>query len=313
MARDVVFVMDDLARIKPVKDTTFALMLEAQRRGLAVHYAGESDLRLDGGTCTARLRRVRLHDRAEAWFEVEDRTDRALGDDDLILMRCDPPVDDAYIYATMMLDRATAHGARVVNRPEALRNFNEKLAITRFPDLIAATLVTSETESLRDFVARHGRAVVKPLDGMGGRGIFMALDGDPNLNVILETLTDHGTRPAMAQEYLPSIARGDNRVLIIHGRPVPYVLARIPGGSDFRGNLARGGRGEGREINADERRIAEEVGPFLVDNGVAFAGIDVIGDRLTEINVTSPTCVRELDAAFEVNIASMLFDPIIER
>ena len=313
MARDVVFVMDDLARIKPVKDTTFALMLEAQRRGLAVHYAGESDLALDGGTCTARLRRVRLHDRAEAWFEVEDRLDRALGEGDLVLMRCDPPVDEGYIYATMMLDRAAAAGARVVNRPEALRNFNEKLAITRFPELIAATVVTSDPDRLREFVDHHGRAVVKPLDGMGGRGIFMAVHDDPNLNVILETLTDHGSSPAMAQEYLPRIADGDNRVLIVHGQPVPYVLARIPGASDFRGNLARGGRGQGREINPDERRIAERVGPFLVENGVAFAGIDVIGDRLTEINVTSPTCVRELDAAFGVNIAGMLFDPILDR
>jgi len=313
MAQDVIFVMDDLAQIKPIKDTTFALMLEAQRRGLAVHYADESDLRLDGGTCRARLRKVRLHDRAEGWFEVEDRADRALGEGDLILMRCDPPVDDAYIYATMMLDRAAASGARVVNQPEALRNFNEKLAITRFPDLIAATIVTSDPDQLRNFVARHGKTVVKPLDGMGGRGIFMAMQQDPNLNVILETLTEHGTSPAMAQEFLPRIADGDNRVLIVHGQPVPYVLARIPGGSDFRGNLARGGRGQGREINPDERRIAERVGPFLVDHGVAFAGIDVIGDRLTEINVTSPTCVRELDAAFGVNIAGMLFDPILQK
>ncbi len=313
MTRDVVFVMDDLAEINPVKDTTFALMLEAQRRGLSVACCGESDLRLEGGACMAGLRRVTLHDRSRDWFAIEAREDRALGRGDLILMRCDPPVDDTYLYATMMLDRAAAAGARVVNRPEALRNFNEKLAITRFPDLITATTVTSDTGRLRDFVHQHGQAVVKPLDGMGGRGIFMAGSKDPNLNVILETLTDHGTQPAMAQEYLPRISEGDNRVLIVHGRPVPFVLARIPGASDFRGNLARGGRGEGREIHADERRIAERVGPFLLDNGVEFAGIDVIGDRLTEINVTSPTCVRELDARFEINISGMLFDHIADE
>jgi len=308
MTRCAVFVMDDLAQIKPFKDTTFALMLEAQRRGLPVAYAGEGDLWLDGGACMADLRQVRLHDRSSDWFEVESTTQRALGHGDLVLMRCDPPVDDGYLYATMMLDRAAAGGARVVNRPAALRNFNEKLAITRFPELIAATTVTADRERLRGFVDRHGRAVIKPLDGMGGRGIFMASADDPNLNVILETLTGDGTRPAMAQEYLPRIADGDNRVLIVGGKAVPYVLARIPGESDFRGNLARGGRGEGRGINAEERRIAEAVGPFLHEHGVEFAGIDVIGDRLTEINVTSPTCVRELDAQFGINIAGELFD-----
>lgn len=313
MIREAIFVMDDLARIKPAKDTTFALMLEAQRRGLKVAYAEEADLWLDGGTCMARLREVSLNDRPHDWFEVENECRRALGEGDLVLMRSDPPVDDAYVYATMMLDCAAAGGARVVNRPAALRNLNEKLAITRFPDLIAATLVTADADHLRDFVGRHGRTVVKPLDGMGGRGIFVAAEEDPNLNVILETITADGTRMAMAQEYLPQIAHGDNRVLLVHGRPVPYVLARIPGETDFRGNLARGGRGEGREINDEERRIAETVGPWLIDNGVEFAGIDVIGDRLTEINVTSPTCVRELDAQFGINIAGMLFDHLVEE
>lgn len=304
--------MDELADIKPVKDTTFALMLEAQRRDLPVWYANEGDLGLDGGDCIARLRRVRLFDRAEGWYEIESEDARPLGSGDLVLMRCDPPVDDSYVYATMMLDRAAERGARVINRPAALRNLNEKLAITRYPELIPATRVTASASLLREFVTRHGRAVLKPLDGMGGRSIFMAAADDPNLNVIVETLTADGTRPAMAQEFLPGIADGDNRILMVHGEPVPYVLARIPGDSDFRGNLARGGRGEGRPINDAERRIAAAVGPALLDNGVEFAGLDVIDGKLTEINVTSPTCVRELDGQFGINISGMLFDAVDE-
>jgi len=310
MTSAVIFVMDDLEHIKPVKDTTFALMLEAQRRGLPVWYANENDLTLAGGDCMTRLRKLSLFDDSDHWFEIESETTRALGNGDLVLMRCDPPVDDGYVYATMMLDRASAHGARVVNRPDALRNFNEKLSITHFPELIPATRVAADPAALRNFVAEHGRAVLKPLDGMGGRGIFLAGAEEPNLNVILETLTDDGKRPAMAQEFLPGIREGDKRILMIHGEPVAYVLARIPGGSDFRGNLARGGRGEGRPINDEELRIAHTVGPVLVEHGIEFAGLDVISGKLTEINVTSPTCVRELDAQFEINISAMLFDAI---
>ncbi|MGK7294685.1 MAG: glutathione synthase [Candidatus Wenzhouxiangella sp. M2_3B_020] len=309
--RAVVFVMDDLARIKPVKDTTFALMLEAQRRGAEVWYANEADLGLTAGRCGARLRRVRLADDEGQWFEVVDETRRALGEGDTVLMRSDPPVDDAYIYATMMLERAAGEGARVVNRPSALRDFNEKLAIARFPDLAPATTVATRGEPLKAFVLEHGRAVLKPLDGMGGRGIFRADADDPNLNVIVETVTRDETSPAMAQEFLPGIADGDKRILIVHGEAVPYVLARIPGESDFRGNLARGGRGEGRPIAEEEQRIADEVGPVLLENGIEFAGLDVIDGKLTEINVTSPTCVRELDAQFGINIAGMLFDHLI--
>jgi len=310
MEAAVVCIMDDLKLIKPEKDTTFALLLEAQKRGLDVLYANETDLALAGGECMARLRRIRLFDDPEHWFEVDSETTRALGRGDLVLMRCDPPVDDGYIYATMMLDRAEARGARIVNRPNALRNFNEKLSIARFPELTPATRVATDPASLREFVGKHERAVVKPLDGMGGRGIFMVGKDDPNVNVILETLTGDGTRPAMAQEFLPGIAEGDKRILMVHGQPVPYVLARIPGGSDFRGNLARGGRGKGMPINDDELRIAHTVGPVLVDNGIEFAGLDVIDGRLTEINVTSPTCVRELDAQFGINISGMLFDAL---
>ena len=306
----VVCVMDDLNLIKPAKDTTFALMLEAQRRGLPVWYANESDLVLAGGECIARLRRVRLFDDAGHWFDIEEESTRALARGDLVLMRCDPPVDDNYVYATMMLDRAEAHGARVVNRPAALRNFNEKLSISRFPELTPATRVAADPAILREFVGTLGRAVLKPLDGMGGRGIFLANADDPNLNVILETLTGDGQHPAMAQEFMPGIADGDKRILMIHGEPVPFVLARVPGDNDFRGNLARGGRGEGQPISDEEMRIARTVGPVLVDNGIEFAGLDVIAGKLTEINVTSPTCVRELDAQFGINIGEMLFDAL---
>ncbi len=310
MTNALVCVMDDLEHIKPVKDTTLALLLEAQRRGLPVWYANEDDLSLAGGQCMARLRRIRLYDDRGHWFDVESETRRALGRGDLVLMRCDPPVDDAYVYATMMLDRAEAHGARVVNRPAALRSFNEKLSITRFPDLMPDTQVASDPSILRQFVAEQGKAILKPLDGMGGRGIFMTSMEDPNLNVILETVTADATRPAMAQQFLAGISDGDKRILMIHGEPVPYVLARIPVGAEFRGNLARGGRGEGQPISDEERHIANTVGPMLVENGIEFAGLDVISGKLTEINVTSPTCVRELDDQFEINISGMLFDAL---
>ncbi|MCA1779543.1 MAG: glutathione synthase [Xanthomonadaceae bacterium] len=295
MSTTVICVMDDLASIKPEKDTTFALLLEARRRGLEVWYANERDLELNQGNCVARIRRVELNDRSRDWFSVEETRQRALGRSDLILMRCDPPVDDTYVYTTLLLDRAVADGARVINRPQALRDFNEKLAIARFADLIPETRVSANPATLRQFVIDQGRAVLKPLDGMGGRGIFLARDDDPNLNVILETLTADGRKPAMAQEFLPGISKGDKRILMIAGQAVPYVLARIPSQADFRGNLARGGRGEGQPINDAERHIAERVGPELLKNGVDFAGLDVIDGRLTEINVTSPTCVRELD------------------
>jgi len=312
MTNSLVCVMDDLAAIKPVKDTSFALLLEGQRRGLPVWYGNEQDLSLQGSRCMAKLRRVQLQDTPVKWFEVIDTVQRPLGRGDLVLMRSDPPVDDNYLYATMLLDRAAADGARVVNNPRALRDFNEKLAIARFPELIPETLVASDRELLRRFVSERGRAVLKPLDGMGGRGIFLASAEDPNLNVILETLTADGTRPAMAQQFLPGISRGDKRVLVVAGQVVPYVLARIPGGSDFRGNLARGGRGEGQPISETERHIAETVAPVLLEHDIQFAGLDVIDGHLTEINITSPTCVRELDARFGLNIAGILFDQLLE-
>ncbi|MEM7055026.1 MAG: glutathione synthase [Pseudomonadota bacterium] len=304
----VIFIMDDLARINPVKDTTFALMLEAQRRALSIWYANEADLEMDQGQCFVRMRRVEVRDQTIDWFSEIDTDYRALGSGDVVFMRSDPPVDDSYLYSTLLLEIAEQSGAVVVNRPASLRRFNEKLAISYFPDWMPRTCVSASMSRLREFIHTEQKAVLKPLDGMGGRGIFLASADDPNLSVMIETLTDEGRQLALVQQFLPEIEYGDNRVLLINGQFVPYVLARIPGGSDFRGNLARGGRGEGRPINAAERRIAEAVGPVLIKHGIALAGLDVIGDRLTEVNVTSPTCVRELDAQFDLNIAGELFD-----
>jgi glutathione synthase len=303
-------VMDDIARIQIAKDTSFALLLEAQRRAYKTFYLGEQDLYLEGQTAGATMRPVRVKDDPLDWFALGEPIRHAFGPDDLVLMRADPPVDSDYLHATYLLEQAESAGALVVNRPRALRDFNEKLAIARFPDLIPATLVSASHSQLRQFIADHRQAVLKPLDGMGGRGIFLARHDDPNLNSMFEALTGGQQRPAMVQEFLPAISDGDKRILIIGGNPVDFALARIPGGQDFRGNLARGGRGEGRPLSASDRAIAETVAPLLIENGIYLAGLDVIGDRLTEINVTSPTCVRELDALFDLNLAGQLFDAI---
>ncbi len=310
MRRNLVMVMDDIADIKIAKDTSFALLLEAQRRGYRLLYLNEADLFFEQGRAGATVRPLKVRDHAQGWFELGARGSHYFGPDDVVMMRADPPVDPDYLHATYLLDLAEAAGALVVNRPRALREFNEKLAIGRFPDLIPPTLVSASHARIRAFVREQGKAVLKPLDGMGGKGIFLATGDDPNLNSMLETLTAGERRPAMVQAFLPEIRDGDKRVLVINGKPVEYVLARIPGGEDFRGNLARGGRGEGRPLSAGDRAIAEAVAPMLVEHGIMLAGLDVIGDRLTEINVTSPTCMRELDAQFGLNIAGQLFDAI---
>lgn len=309
MRKNLVVVMDDIAAITVSKDTSLAMLLEGQRRGYAVWYLNESHLYLDGNRLLARMWPIRVRDDPADWFELGSPTQRALNSTDLVLMRADPPVDSAYLHATFLLEQAEAAGALIINRPRSLRDFNEKLAIARFPEWMPETMVSSNREMIRSFVERVGKAVLKPLDGMGGHSIFLVTADDPNFNVITETLTDGG-RLAMAQAYLPRISEGDKRVLLVHGKPVDYALARIPGVSDFRGNLARGGRGVGQPLAASDRAIAEAVGPVLVENGIEFAGLDIIGDRLTEINVTSPTCVRELDRQFGINIIGDLFDAV---
>jgi glutathione synthase len=306
----LIVVMDDIARINIAKDTSFALLLEGQRRGYEMFYLGEDGLYLEGGQAGALMRPIRVMDDPTHWYELGEPGRHGFGPNDLVLMRADPPVDSDYLHATYLLEQAEAAGALVVNRPAGLRDLNEKLAIAQFPDLIPATLVSASHEQLRSFISEYGQAVLKPLDGMGGKGIFLAHRDDPNLNSMFESLTDGERRPAMVQEFLPAISQGDKRVLVIGGEPVDFALARIPGGQDFRGNLARGGRGEGRPLSDSDRAIAEAVAPVLVEKGIYLAGLDIIGDRLTEINVTSPTCVRELDAQFGLNLAASLFDAV---
>ena len=310
MPLDVIVVMDPIGSIKIAKDTTFALLLEAQRRGHRLHYAGRGGLSLHDGRALARVAPLSVRDDPAGWFELGARTELAFGPGQLVLMRKDPPFDGEYLYDTHILDIAGAAGAQVVNAPQGLRDFNEKLAALLFPQCCPPTRISRDAAELKGFVAEHGRAVLKPLDGMGGRSIFLTQAGDPNLNVILETLTGGGQRLALAQRWLPEISQGDKRILLIDGEPVDYCLARIPQGDDFRGNLAAGGRGEGRPLSERDRWIAAQVGPEMRRRGMRFVGLDVIGDWLTEVNVTSPTCVRELDAQFGLNIAGMLFDAI---
>ncbi|HUG97982.1 MAG TPA: glutathione synthase [Gammaproteobacteria bacterium] len=307
-------VMDPIDRIKPVKDTTLAMLLEAQRRGYALEYLTQADLWVLEGRLGVRLRALAVVDDPERWFELGPVREADAGELDVILMRKDPPFDMEYIYTTFLLERAEAAGVLVVNKPRALRDVSEKAYTMWFPEFTPATLVTRSMQDMRRFVERYGAAVVKPLDGMGGRSIFVLRPGDPNSGVILETITEHDRRFAMIQCYVPEIvAGGDRRILVIDGEPYEHVLARIPAEGENRGNLAAGARGEGRDLTAREREICARVGPVLREQGILFAGLDVIGDQLTEINVTSPTGVRELDKIYRDNICAPLFDAIERR
>ena len=313
MPCNVVVVMDPIASIKIAKDSTFAMLLEAQRRGHRLFYVLPGGLTLRGGAAFADIAPLTVRDDKSDWFELGTASQHALTRGDVVLMRKDPPVDADYLHDTHILGFAQRAGALVVNDPQGLRDFNEKLAALEFPECCPPTLVSRDAAALKAFVAEHGDAVLKPLDGMGGRSIFRARAGDTNLNVILETLTGNGRHLAMAQRYLPEIVDGDKRILLVDGEPVDYCLARIPQGDEFRGNLATGGRGEGRPLSERDRWIAARVGPAMRERGMLFVGLDVIGDYLTEVNVTSPTCIRELDAQFGLNIAGLLFDAIEKR
>ncbi|HBG30268.1 glutathione synthase [Candidatus Macondimonas diazotrophica] len=306
-------VMDPIATIKPVKDTTLALLLEAQRRGWSILYMELGDLYLADGTPWAHQRPLTVQDSTQNWFHLAPGNDVPLGELDVILMRKDPPFNMEYIYATYILERAQLAGTLVVNRPESLRDVSEKAYTAWFADCCPPTVIARDMARLRRFVVDQGEVIVKPLDGMGGASIFRTRHDDPNLSVILETLTDHGRRFAMAQRYLPAIKDGDKRILVVDGQPVPYALARIPAAGEARGNLAAGGRGEGRPLTDRDYWICEQVGPMLRKKGLLFVGLDVIGDSLTEINVTSPTCVRELDRQYGLNIAGLLMDAIERR
>ena len=303
-------VMDPIESITPYKDSSLAMLLEAERRSAEIHYFQQPDLRLLSGTAVGVSRRLRVRDDNSDWFDLGEQAEMELGELDTILMRKDPPFDMEYIYTTYILDRAREAGALIVNHPRALRDMNEKAYIAWFPECAPATLITRSMQEMKGFLAEHEKIAVKPLEGMGGRSVFVVSQGDKNANVIFETLTDFGKRFAMAQVFIPEISAGDKRILLINGEPVPYALARIPSADDNRGNLVMGAKGVGQELSAADREICELVGPKLRDAGVLFAGIDVIGDYLTEVNVTSPTGIRELDKQFDLNIAGLLFDAI---
>jgi glutathione synthase len=302
--------MDPIDHIKISKDTSFAMALEAQARGHALVYMELGDLYLRDGRAYARMRSLKVQRDEKAWFSFDREWDAPLDTLDVILMRKDPPFNQEYIYATYLLESAESRGTLVVNKPQSLRDANEKLFTSWFPQCCAPTVVAREARRFRDFLEEHQDMVMKPLDGMGGASIFRVRAGDPNISVILETMTSHNQTFAMAQRYLPEIVYGDKRILVVDGEPVPYALARIPQEGESRGNLAAGGRAEGRPLTERDFWIAREVGPELRRRGLLFVGLDVIGDFLTEINVTSPTCVQELDRQFGLNIAGTLFDAI---
>jgi len=306
-------VMDPIGSIQPKKDTTLALLLEAQARGWAIHYMEQGDLSLRDTRPFARMRPLQVMNDLQRWFRLQEPQLRPLDELDVILMRVDPPVDMEYIYTTHLLELAEQAGTAVFNRPQALRDANEKLFTAWFGQCIAPTLVSRDAGQLRGFLQGQGDIILKPLAAMGGASIFRLREDDPNVNVVFEILTDRGRRLAMAQRYLPEIAQGDKRILLIDGEPVPYALARFPMAGETRANLAVGGRGEGVALTDRDRWICEQVGPTLRDKGLLFVGLDVIGDHLTEINVTSPTCIRELDAFYDMNISARLMDAIEAR
>lgn len=303
-------VMDPISGINIKKDSTFAMLLESQARGHEVYYMEPADLIARDGQAFASMRRIVVRDDALDWYSLEEAELLPLTELDVILMRRDPPFDLDYIYLTYILELAETQGVLVVNRPQSLRDANEKFFINYFPQCCVPMLISRNAGEIVAFVAEHGRSVVKPLDGMGGDSVFQLQPGDPNTNVILETITKNGTELVMAQQFIEEISAGDKRILLINGDPVPYALARFPGAGDFRGNLAKGGRGEGVELSEHDHWICSQVGPELVNRGIVFAGLDVIGDWLSEVNVTSPTCIRELDAQYGLNIAGQMFDVV---
>jgi glutathione synthase len=304
------FVLDPLEALKAYKDSSVAMMREARRRGHEVHALEARSMYLRGGRVMASVRRLSVTDDDHAWYHADAARDDALAGFDLVLMRKDPPFDLEYYNATLLLDRVEAEGARVVNRPRALRDWNEKLGILAFASLAPPTLVASDMARIHAFIDEHGDVVVKKLDGMGGAMIFRVKSDDVNRNVIVEAITDMGGRTVMAQRYIPEIANGDKRVLVIDGRAFPHCLARIPKAGETRGNLAAGGRGVAQPISARDREIAETIGPHLVKAGIVFAGLDVIGDWVTEINVTSPTCIVEIAQQTGRNAAVDLLDAL---
>jgi glutathione synthase len=310
MQQVVAVLMDPIEKMKIYKDSSFAMLLEAQRRGYALLYLTQNSLHIKNNRACALAQTLRVFDDPAHFYQLGAPTNIALGEIAIIFSRKDPPFDTQYLHDTHVLDLAEREGALVVNRPQSVRDCNEKLFALHFPQCTPKTLVARDATLLKAFVYEHEQAVAKSLDGMGGSAIFRVSKIDPNLNVIFETLTHEGRELALVQQFIPEIKDGDKRILMINGAPIPYALARIPQGDEFRGNLARGGVGRAQPLSARDLWIAEQVGPELKRRGLYFVGLDVIGDYLTEINVTSPTCIRELDAAFNINIAGMLFEEL---
>jgi glutathione synthase len=312
MSLNIAVVMDPIEHIKIKKDSSIAMLWAAAARGHKLWYLEQGDLFVRDGEAFGDMAGLTVFENYDQWFERGEKQARPLKDVDVILMRKDPPFDMNFVYSTYILEKAEQAGVLVVNKPQSLRDCNEKFFATHFPQCMVPTLITADMKKLRAFVQEQGDAIVKPLDGMGGTGIFRLSAGGPNIGATLESLTLNGSVPIMAQRYIPEISNGDKRILMINGEPVPYGLSRIPQGDEIRGNLAAGGRGEARELTDRERWIAAQVGPELKKRGLIFVGLDVIGDYLTEVNVTSPTCIREIDAAFNYGIADKLITKIEE-
>lgn len=308
MSLKVGILMDPISAIHVYKDTSFALLLALQARQHELYYMEAADIFLREGKTFGSMSRLHVEDNTSDWFALSKRETKSLNTLDILLMRKDPPFNMSYVYLTYLLELAEKEGLLVVNKPSALRDANEKLFASWFPQCTPKTLVTSRKDLLEDFIQEQKEIVIKPLGAMAGQSIFRLTTGDTNIPVVIETMTAGGNRLVMAQQFIPEIKEGDKRIILINGEPIPYALARIPPKGDFRGNLALGAKGEGRELTDRDRWICKQVGPTLREKGLWFVGLDVIGDYLTEINVTSPTCVRELQAQFDIDIAGQLID-----
>lgn len=306
-------VMDPIADIAFKKDTSLALLHAAQERGCELFYMEQSDLSIQNGKAMGRMAPLKVAMNPEHWFDLGDYREQPLTELNIILMRKDPPFDSEFIYSTYILERAEQEGVLVANKPQSLRDCNEKVFATAFPELMSPTIVTRRADLLKAFHKEHGDVIFKPLDGMGGSSIFRLRADDPNVSVIIETLTNHGSQQIMAQRFIPEITAGDKRILMIDGEPVPFCLARIPAQGETRGNLAAGGQGVTQPLSDENRAIAEKIGPILKEKGLYFVGLDIIGNHLTEINVTSPTCVREISRDSGIDVAGLLIDCLLGK
>ena len=310
MALNIGIIMDPIESIKPYKDSSLAMLLAAQRKGWKLHYILQNNLYLKDTRVHADYQPIEVFDDSQHWFELQEQRTLDAAELDVVLMRVDPPFDMEYIYTTYLLEMIERSGSLIVNKPSSLRDANEKLFATHFPECCTDTLVSRNPLRLREFITEHRDVILKPLDGMGGQSIFRVSPGDSNLSVILETMLSFGKHTIMAQKFIPQISKGDKRILMVDGQAIPYTLARIPAQGETRGNIAAGGTGVAMPITERESWIAKQVGPRLKEMGILFAGLDVIGDYLTEINVTSPTCIREIDKQFDLDIAGQLMDCI---